>query len=64
MLKWFGNVKRMGEERLVKRVYQANVKMQDHLCFSQEKGHNTSAGENWFKDEIVHQEHERGSKQW
>ena len=25
MLKWFGNVKRMGEERLVKRVYQANV---------------------------------------
>ena len=25
MLKWFGHVERMGEERLVKRVYQANV---------------------------------------
>ena len=25
VLKWFGNVERMGEERLVKRVYRANV---------------------------------------
>ena len=25
VLKWFGHVERMGEERLVKRVYQANV---------------------------------------
>ena len=25
MLKWFGHLKRMGEERLVKRVYWANV---------------------------------------
>ena len=25
VLKWFGHVGRMGEERLVKRVYQANV---------------------------------------
>ena len=25
MLKWFGHVERMGEERLVKRVYLANV---------------------------------------
>ena len=25
MLKWFGHVERMGEERLVKRVYRANV---------------------------------------
>ena len=25
MLKWFGHVERMGEERLVKRMYQANV---------------------------------------
>ena len=24
-LKWFGNVERMGEERLVKRVYRSNV---------------------------------------
>ena len=24
VLKWFGHVERMGEERLVKRVYQAN----------------------------------------
>ena len=26
VLKWFGHVERMGEERLVKRVYQGNVK--------------------------------------
>ena len=25
VLKWFGHVERMGEERLVKRVYQANL---------------------------------------
>ena len=25
VLKWFGRVERMGQERLVKRVYQANV---------------------------------------
>ena len=25
VLKWFGHVERMGEERLVKRMYQANV---------------------------------------
>ena len=25
VLKWFGHVERMGEERLVKRVYRANV---------------------------------------
>ena len=25
VLKWLGHVERMGEERLVKRVYQANV---------------------------------------
>ena len=25
MLKWFGHVERMGDERLVKRVYRANV---------------------------------------
>ena len=25
VLKWFGRVERMGEERLIKRVYQANV---------------------------------------
>ena len=25
VLKWFGHVERMGEERLVKKVYQANL---------------------------------------
>ena len=27
VLKWFGYVERMGEERLVKKVYRANVKV-------------------------------------
>ena len=27
MLKWFRHVEKMGEERLVKRVYQANVEV-------------------------------------
>ena len=32
VLKWFGHVERMGEERLVKRVYQANVEREREIA--------------------------------